>query len=154
MSDSPTRATPPTMLDALKFASEILHDQAERFHKDCRCQLCESCVPMVDAALAKAALPSPPPQPELCTCGTPHTCGANSYESAVCTHCFRAVTLPGVPSPPRPLPPKFGGCDLGPEPHIANHYCVDWRETEHMAQFGGPIRPKFKLLKPIPVEVE
>lgn len=42
------------MYDALKFAQEIIKDQAERFHKDCRCQLCESCLQMVDKAIAKA----------------------------------------------------------------------------------------------------
>jgi len=42
------------MLESLKFAQEILKDQAERFHKDCRCQLCESCLQSVEAAIAKA----------------------------------------------------------------------------------------------------
>jgi hypothetical protein len=42
------------LLEALKFAKEVIDDQAERFHKECRCQLCESLPMMIDAAIAKA----------------------------------------------------------------------------------------------------
>ncbi len=44
---------------ALRFAKEVIDDQAERFHKDCRCQLCESLPMAIDEALhplARAAL--------------------------------------------------------------------------------------------------
>ena len=47
-------AAAPELLEALKFAKEVIDDQAERFHKDCRCQLCESLPMMIDAAIAKA----------------------------------------------------------------------------------------------------
>lgn len=52
---APTPAPSDKMREALKFASGVLHDQAARFHKECRCQLCESCIDMVDAALRVSA---------------------------------------------------------------------------------------------------
>lgn len=44
----------PELLEALKTAQEVINDQVERFHKDCRCQLCESLPLMINAAIAKA----------------------------------------------------------------------------------------------------
>lgn len=41
------------MAEALRYAKEIVDDQAQRFHKDCRCQLCESLPENIDAALSK-----------------------------------------------------------------------------------------------------
>jgi hypothetical protein len=40
---------------ALLFAKEVIDDQMRRFHKDCRCQLCESLPMAIDAALGGAA---------------------------------------------------------------------------------------------------
>ncbi len=39
------------LVDALRVAKEVIDDQATRFHKDCRCQLCESAPMIIDAAL-------------------------------------------------------------------------------------------------------
>jgi hypothetical protein len=41
--------------EALLFAKEVIDDQIRRFHKDCRCQLCESLPMMINAALDGAA---------------------------------------------------------------------------------------------------
>lgn len=50
----PLMGCAPEMLEALKFAKEVVDDQVERFHQDCRCKLCESLPMMIDAAIAKA----------------------------------------------------------------------------------------------------
>lgn len=42
------------MYQALKFAQEIILDQVKRFHRNCRCQLCESLPQEIAAALRKA----------------------------------------------------------------------------------------------------
>ena len=39
------------LVDALKYAKEIMEDQAKRFHQDCRCQLCESLPMVIEDAL-------------------------------------------------------------------------------------------------------
>lgn len=47
-------AAAPDMLEALRFAKEVIDDQAQRFHQACRCQLCESLPQTINAAIDKA----------------------------------------------------------------------------------------------------
>jgi hypothetical protein len=52
------------ILETLKFAQEVIHDQAERFHKGCRCQLCEVLPESLQRAIellegSKVAVPQP-----------------------------------------------------------------------------------------------
>lgn len=54
LADADLIAAAPDMLDALKFAKEVIDDQSYRFHRDCRCQLCESLPQTINAAIAKA----------------------------------------------------------------------------------------------------
>lgn len=64
---SSASAVPPPLdeiLETLKFAKEVIHDQAERFHKGCRCQLCESLPESLQRAIellegSKVAVPQP-----------------------------------------------------------------------------------------------
>ena len=44
------------LVGALEYAKEIIDDQAQRFHQECRCQLCESAPQTIDAALQKAGV--------------------------------------------------------------------------------------------------
>lgn len=49
----PKRIQRRELVEALRFAHEIIKDQADRFHQDCRCQLCESCLQMLESVLAR-----------------------------------------------------------------------------------------------------
>lgn len=51
---TPKQEAAEAMYEALKFAKEVIDDLAQRFHQECRCQLCESLPVKIDAAIKLA----------------------------------------------------------------------------------------------------